>query len=163
MNIPGISLRHPQTSLRQPHGISREHKMLTDTNRHRQIPKDTDRCFLSMSGSVPWHLLSSVGMSCSLETSEGCLEGVWGVSGGCLGVSEGYLSGIHRNWRRWDVFGGYVGSQNCFKTELFSWGYICINRICNNRRLIEALFQIIVIARHLLLKRLSPLVFTDYI
>ena len=34
------------------------------------------------------------------------------MSGGCLGVSEGYLSGIHRNWRRSDVFGGYVGSQS---------------------------------------------------
>ena len=53
----------------------------------------------------------------------------------------------------------YYGThKNCFKTDLFSWWYICINRICNNRRLIGALFQIIVIARHLLLKRLSPLV-----
>ena len=55
----------------------------------------------------------------------------------------------------------YGTHKNCFKTELFSWWYICINRICNNRRLIGALFQIIVIARHLLLKRLSPLVTID--
>ena len=56
----------------------------------------------------------------------------------------------------------YGTQKNCFKTELFSWWYICINRICNNRRLIGALFQIIVIARHLLLKRLSPLLLTQY-
>ena len=80
-DIPQISLRHPQTSPRQAYGISSEHKTLTDANRHRQTPKDNARCCLSMSGSVPWHLLSSVGMSCSLETS----GVVWGVSGGCLG------------------------------------------------------------------------------
>ena len=35
-----------------------------------------------------------------------------GVFGGCLGVSEGYLSGIYGIWRRSDVVGGYVGSQS---------------------------------------------------
>ena len=35
-----------------------------------------------------------------------------GMSGGCLRVSEGYLSVIHRNWRLSDAFGGYVGSQS---------------------------------------------------
>ena len=30
--------------------------------------------------------------------------------------------------------------DDCFKTELFSWWYICINRICINRRLIGAAF-----------------------
>ena len=48
--------------------------------------------------------------------------------------------------------------DDCFKTELFSWWYICINRICINRRLIGTPFKLIVIARHLLLKRLSPLI-----
>ena len=104
-DIPQISLRHLQTSPRQAHGISREHKTLTEANRHRQTPKDTARCCLSMSGSVPWHLLSSVGMSCSLETPGGCLGGVWRVSGR-------YLSGIYGNWRRSDVHRGYVGSQS---------------------------------------------------
>ena len=66
-DIPQISLRHTQTSQRQAHGISREHKTLTDANRHRQTPKDTARCCLSMSGRVPWHLLSSAGMSCYLK------------------------------------------------------------------------------------------------
>ena len=36
----------------------------------------------------------------------------WRCHGVVWGVSEGYLSGIHRNWRRSDVFGGYVGSQS---------------------------------------------------
>ena len=58
----------------------------------------------------------------------------------------------------------YYGThKNYFKTDLFSWWYICINRICNNRRLIGALFQKIVIARHLLLKRLSPLMTTLFL
>ena len=61
-------------------------------------------------------------------------------------------------WFQDEMTINYGTHKNCFKTELFSWWYICINRICNNRRLIGALFQIIVIARHLLLKRLSPLV-----
>ena len=30
--------------------------------------------------------------------------------------------------------------DDCFKTELFSWWYICINRICINRRLIGTPF-----------------------
>ena len=34
-----------------------------------------------------------------------CHGVVWGMSGGCL-------SDIHRNWRRSDVLGGYVGSQS---------------------------------------------------
>ena len=50
-------------------------------------------------------VLASVGMFCSLEMPWSCLGNVWGVS-------EGYLIGIHRNWRRSDVFGGYVGSQS---------------------------------------------------
>ena len=35
-----------------------------------------------MSGGVCWRLLSSVGISCSLERSRGCLGDVWLVSGG---------------------------------------------------------------------------------
>ena len=64
-------------------------------------------------------------------------------------------------WFQDEMTINYGTHKNCFKTELFSWWYICINRICNNRRLIGALFQIIVIARHLLLKRLSPLVCSE--
>ena len=52
-------------------------------------------------------------------------EGVWGcllasveilssleMSWGCLGGVLGYLSGIHGNLRRSDVFGGYLGSPS---------------------------------------------------
>ena len=34
------------------------------------------------------------------------------LSWGCLGVSEGYLRDIYKNWRRSNVFWGYVGSQS---------------------------------------------------
>ena len=87
-----------------------------DANRHRQTSQDTDRCYLRMSGGVIWRLLLSVGMSCSLEkwrclvVSVGCLLGVCGISlsGGC----QEYLSGSHGNWRRLNVFGGYMGSRS---------------------------------------------------
>ena len=74
---------------------------VTNTNRHRQTPQDTDRCCLSMSGRVPWYLLSPVGMSCSLKMS----GDVWGVFGG-------YLSSIHGNLSPSDVIGGYRDSQS---------------------------------------------------
>ena len=51
-----------QTPPRQPRGISKEHNIPTDTNRHHQTPQDTERCCLSMSGICPlasvvvcWH------------------------------------------------------------------------------------------------------------
>ena len=37
---------------------------------------------------------------------------IWWVSGGCLVGVWGYLSGIHGNRRRLDVFGGYLASQS---------------------------------------------------
>ena len=73
----------------------------TPTNRHQQTPQDSDRCCLSMSGRVPWYLLSPVGMSCSLKMS----GDVWGVFGG-------YLSSIHGNLSPSDVIGGYRDSQS---------------------------------------------------
>ena len=73
----------------------------TDANRHQQTPQDSDRCCLSMSGRVPWYLLSPVGMSCSLKMS----GDVWGVFGG-------YLSSIHGNLSPSDVIGGYRDSQS---------------------------------------------------
>ena len=78
------------------------------------MPTDDDRCQVTVatcqtysnstflchgvSGGVCWCLLV-----CCVPWR--CHRVVWGVS-------EGYLSGIHRNWRRSDVFGGYVGSQS---------------------------------------------------
>ena len=61
-----------------------------------------------MSGGVGWRLLSSVGMSCSLEmsgVSVGYLGGVCGISWDVWR----YLSGIHGIRRCLDVFGGYLG------------------------------------------------------
>ena len=56
-----------------------------------------------MSGGVFWHLLWSVGMSCSREMSGGCLWDVWGCLGGVWGIYGGvwgYPSGFHGNQRR---------------------------------------------------------------
>ena len=93
----------PQTSPRQPRGISKEHKIPTDTNRHTHTPPDTPRHrqvlfeYVWQVATVPWHLLSSVGMSCSLQTS----GGVWWMSGECLGDI-------------WVVFMEIGGAQMCF-------------------------------------------------
>ena len=81
-------------------------------NRQQQMPRDICQTYsnstclcLGVSGGVCLCLLVSVGMLCSLEMPRGYLGNVWGVP-------EGYLIGIHRNWRRSNVFGGYVGSQS---------------------------------------------------
>ena len=48
--------------------------------------------------------------------------GVWGVSGGCVGGVWGYLSGIHGNLRRSDLFGGYLGFQSLqYGAKTLSW------------------------------------------
>ena len=90
----------PQTPPRHLQGAgdaNRQQQTPPDTNRQPQTPKDTDKCCLSTSDGVLWRLLSSVGISCSLEMSGGCLGDVWWVSGG-------YLKGIHGNRRHSDVF-----------------------------------------------------------
>ena len=74
--------RHPPDTHQTSPGSRRCQQTTTDTNRQPQTPKDTDKCCLSTSGGVCWRLLSSVGISCSLEMSGGCLEDVWWVSGG---------------------------------------------------------------------------------
>ena len=108
MNTTQISLRHPpdipQTTpwhLQWTQYANRRQQTPTDANRHQQTPQDSDRCCLSMSGRVPWYLLSPVGMSCSLKMS----GDVWGVFGG-------YLSSVHGNLSRSDVIGGYRDSQS---------------------------------------------------
>ena len=63
-----------------------------DVNRREQTPTDTTRCTqtalvsvfgcLGLSVCVWWRLLLSVGISCSLEMSGGCLGDIWWVSGG---------------------------------------------------------------------------------
>ena len=75
------------------------------TNRHQQTPPDT-----------PWHRKVLFEYVWNLSLGICCCLLAWhvpwrrlGVSGGCLGVSGGYLSGIYGNWRRSDVLGGYVG------------------------------------------------------
>ena len=55
------------------------------------------QCFLA-SVVVCWHLMFP--------------GDIWGVSGRSLRGVWGYLSGIHRNWRRLNMFGGYTGSQS---------------------------------------------------
>ena len=85
IRVPPISMNVTQTppDTHQPSpGSRRCQQITTDTNRQPQTPKDTDKCCLSTSGGVCWCLLLSVGISCSLEISGGCLGDVWWVSGG---------------------------------------------------------------------------------
>ena len=73
-------------------------QMPRDSARHTQTTPVSVLGCLAVSVFVCWHVVLP-------GDAMGCLGDVWGVS-------EGYLSGIHRNWRRSDVFGGYVGSQS---------------------------------------------------
>ena len=81
-DIPQTPTRHLQAA----GDANRQQQTPPDTNRQPQTPKDTDMCCLSTSDGVCWRLLLSVGISCSLEMSGGCLGDVWWVSG----VSEWY-------------------------------------------------------------------------
>ena len=93
--IPSKHIRAPQTSMittqippnthqtsqRHPPAISREHNMPTDTARH---PK-------TLTGAVWVCLAVSIGVCCGLFVCPVpwiCLGGVFGMSNGCLGVSE---------------------------------------------------------------------------
>ena len=97
--------RYPPDIPHTPQDISREHKIPTKGNRHQQSLPDLLKQHLSgclgVSIGVCWRLLASVEILSSLEMSWGCLGGVLG-----------YLSGIHGNLRRSDVFGGYLGSPS---------------------------------------------------
>ena len=111
INITQIPPDNPQTPLRHPQGISREHKTPTDPKRHKQTAPKTPIYCQVLFEYVCWCLLASVGVCCCLLAS--CV--LWiclGVSWGCLGVVWGYLSDIYGNWRRWNVFWGYLGSHS---------------------------------------------------
>ena len=94
----------PQTSPRHLQGAG-------DANRGQQTLTDNARCTpaalfnvfecLGLSVCVWRRLLMSVGISCFLELSGGCLVGM----GRCL-------SDIHGNWRQSDKLLGYLGSQS---------------------------------------------------
>ena len=106
---PDIS-QTPTRHLQGAGDANRQKQTQPDTNRQPQTPEDTDKCCLSTYGGVCWRLLLSVGISCSLEMSRGCLGDVWWVSGGiwmifmeiegariCLGVSGFSVSAV---WSR---------------------------------------------------------------
>ena len=94
-----------QTPPRQPRGISKEHNIPTDTNRHKQTQTDTSRHRQVLFEYV-WHL--SLGICCRLlachvprrrlGVSGGCLGGVWGIS-------EWYLWKLEALGCAWGVCG----------------------------------------------------------
>ena len=84
--IPQDTPQTPPRHLQRTQNFNRHQQTPTDANRHPQTPSNTDRCCLSKSGRLCWCLLPLVGILCSLEMS----WGVWGMSGGYLGVSEWY-------------------------------------------------------------------------
>ena len=101
----------PDTPKTPPRHIQRTQ----DANRHKQTPPETPIYCQVLFEYVCWCLLASVGICCCLLASCVlwiCLGGVLGVSGGCLGDIWGYLSDIYGNWRRWNVFWGYLGSHS---------------------------------------------------
>ena len=73
-------------------------QMPRDSARHTQTTPVSVLGCLAVSVFVCWRLLAC------------CVT--WRCHGDVWGVSEGYMSGIHRNWRLSDAFGGYVGSQS---------------------------------------------------
>ena len=77
---------HPPDIPQTPQDISREIKMSTDDNRRQQTPPDTLRHWQVLFEYVWRCLLARVVVCWHLEF----LGHVWGVSGGCLGVSEWY-------------------------------------------------------------------------
>ena len=73
MNTTQISFRHPPDNpVASPRNTTYQ-QTPTDTTRHPMTQKGAVWVCLA---SVPWHLLLSAGMACSLETS----GGVWGIS-----------------------------------------------------------------------------------
>ena len=91
MNAISIPPDTHQTSPRHPLDIPREQEMPTDKNRRQQTPPFVLKQHLSVSLGVWGCLFLSGGVCCCLLASSApcrCLVGVWGMSGGCLGVSE---------------------------------------------------------------------------
>ena len=77
----------------------------TDAKGHCQTYSNSIWHCLWVSGSVCWRLLAFC-------VRWRCHKLVLGMSGGVWGISEGYLRDIYKNWRRSNVFWGYVGSQS---------------------------------------------------
>ena len=95
--------RHPPYTPETYPGNLKCQQTPTDTNGHPQTPSINDRCCLSKSGSVCWCPLWSVGILCSLEMS----RGVWGISGGYLGVSEWYSWKLEAIRCVWGLLGSH--------------------------------------------------------
>ena len=115
LRFPWMSLRHPQTPIRQPPDIpqtpTRHLQEAGDVNRQQQTQTDSPRHQKTLTCAVWVHLTVSVGVCCCLLASLapwGCLGGVWGMSGGYLGVSEWYSWKLKALGFVW----GYLGSQS---------------------------------------------------
>ena len=116
IRVPQISMNFTQTppdarqtSPRHPPDISREQEMPTDNNRRHQTQTDSPRHPKTLKSAVWVHLAVSVGVCCRLLASPApwrYLVGVWGMSGGYLGVTEWY------SWKL-DVFGGIWALSPC--------------------------------------------------
>ena len=87
---PDIPQTPPRHLLGAQHAKRRQQTTI-DTARHTQTAPVSVLGCLAVSIRVCWHVVFP--------------GDVWGVSVGCLGGVRGYLSGIHGNCRRLDVFG----------------------------------------------------------
>ena len=108
LRFPWIPLIYPQTPPDITQTPPRHIQGTGHANRQPQTPIDTTRHSQTAPVSVLGCLAVSVGV-CWHVVFPG---DIWGVSLGCLGGVGGYLSGNFGNWRRLDVFWGYLGSQS---------------------------------------------------
>ena len=111
INITQTPPKKHQTYPRHPPDISREQEMQTDKNRRNQTQTDSPRHPKTRTSAVWVHMAVSVGVCCCLLASPApwrCLGGVWGMSGGYLGVSEWYSWKLKALGFVW----GYLGSQS---------------------------------------------------
>ena len=104
INTIQISPRHFPDIPQTPPDLSREHDIPTDDNRCQGTDaRHSQTASVCVLGCL---VVSVCGCWCLLVC---CVP--WRCHGVVSGVSEGYLSGIHRNWRHSDVFWEYVGYQ----------------------------------------------------
>ena len=105
---PPDTPKTPPRHIQRTQDANRPQETQTDSPKNPNLLPGAVWICLLVSVGFCWRLLLSIGVLCSLDMSWGVL----GVSGGCLGVVCGYLSDIYGNWRRTNVFWGYLGSRS---------------------------------------------------
>ena len=93
IRVPPISMNTTQNTPDTPQTLPRQLQGAQHANRQQQTPTDTTRHTQTAPVSVLGCLAVSVGLCWRLLACHipwGCLGGVWGMFGWCLGASEWY-------------------------------------------------------------------------